>query len=153
MILELAQLLCTAHRVIDGEMYYDKTESGRKIKRWRLEDRDMENNLYKATHVNHPSAIWARENISNYKWLYKLFVALCEEFTYRYGKTHLTETKLKGILATPPKNISSAAMSTMPQAMPDYCKRNDPIEGYRNYYLNEKQKMLKWTKRDAPVWV
>ena len=34
MILESAQLLSTAHRVLDGSEYYDKTKYGRKIKRW-----------------------------------------------------------------------------------------------------------------------
>ena len=31
MIIEYAQLLSTAHRVIDGNPYYDKTKNGRKI--------------------------------------------------------------------------------------------------------------------------
>jgi len=33
MILESAQMLCTAKRVLDGTEYYDKTKNGRKIKR------------------------------------------------------------------------------------------------------------------------
>ena len=36
MIIEYAQLMSTAHRVLDGEMYMDKTANGRNIKRWRL---------------------------------------------------------------------------------------------------------------------
>ena len=36
MILETAQLLSTAHRVIDGEEYVGQSQSGRKAKRWRL---------------------------------------------------------------------------------------------------------------------
>ena len=58
MIIETAQLLSTAHRVLDGEQYTDKTSNGRSIQRWRLTDAyDMENSLYKATHINHPSAV------------------------------------------------------------------------------------------------
>ena len=30
MIIEYAQLMSTAHRVLDGEEYYDKTSNGRK---------------------------------------------------------------------------------------------------------------------------
>ena len=35
MILESAQMLCTAKRVQDGELYMAKTKNGRDIKRWR----------------------------------------------------------------------------------------------------------------------
>ena len=38
MCIEYAQLMSTAHRVLDGSEYYDKTANGRKIKRWRLDD-------------------------------------------------------------------------------------------------------------------
>ena len=34
MIIEYAQLMSTAHRVLDGESYYGKTANGRKIQRW-----------------------------------------------------------------------------------------------------------------------
>ena len=34
MIVESAQLLSTAHRVLDGEEYYDKNKNGHKLKRW-----------------------------------------------------------------------------------------------------------------------
>ena len=38
MILESAQMLCTAKRVLDGKEYFDTTKNGRKIKRWRLDN-------------------------------------------------------------------------------------------------------------------
>ena len=87
MIIEYAQLMSTAHRVLDGEMYYGLTKNGRKIKRWKLNS-NMEDILYKASHINHPSAIWARQSNNNYNWLYCLFTALCDEYTHRYGKVH-----------------------------------------------------------------
>ena len=34
MIIETAQLLSTAHRILDGEEYVDRTVNGRRIKRW-----------------------------------------------------------------------------------------------------------------------
>lgn len=37
MILELNQILCTAHRILDGKEIIDNS-SGRKVKRWKLED-------------------------------------------------------------------------------------------------------------------
>ena len=41
MILESAQLLCTCHRVQDGTEYY-KTANGRKIKRWKHPNPNLE---------------------------------------------------------------------------------------------------------------
>ena len=46
MILESAQMLCTAKRVLDGKEYFDTTKNGRKIKRWRLDDPDEEAIIY-----------------------------------------------------------------------------------------------------------
>ena len=42
MIIEYAQLMSTAHRVLDGELYVDKTANNRRIKRWRLPAQHME---------------------------------------------------------------------------------------------------------------
>jgi hypothetical protein len=38
MIIESAQMLSTAHRLIDGEQWTDYSKNGRKIKRWRLKE-------------------------------------------------------------------------------------------------------------------
>ena len=83
MIVEYAQLLSTAHRVLDGEMYIDDS-SGRKIKRWKHPDYNFEANLYKASFVNHPSAVWVRESPWNYNWLEVLWYSLCDEYTQIY---------------------------------------------------------------------
>ena len=153
MIIEYAQLMSTAHRVLDGEEYYDKTKNGRKIKRWRLKGAAEERLLYKASHVNHPSNIWVRENNENYRWLYKHFRALCAEYTHRYGKVHLTEEKLKGQWWFSPRKINQVGtMTKFAQAMPDECKMDDPVEGYRKYYIKEKSYMAKWTNRAVPEW-
>lgn len=151
MIVEYAQLLSTAHRVLDGEEYYDKTANGRKIKRWKHPT--LEDYLYKASHVNHPSNIWVRESDENYFWLYRHFRSACKEYTHRYGKFHLTDTRLSDTLLNIPKNIPKVGLTKFAQAMPDYCKNfKDPVEGYREYYINEKVGFAKWTKRDVPSW-
>ena len=54
MVIEYAQLMSTAHRYLDGELYGELTDKGRKIKRWRHPNSNMEATLYKASHVNHP---------------------------------------------------------------------------------------------------
>ena len=151
MIIEYAQLMSTAHRVLDGTQYTE-IQNGRKIKRWRHGRDNYEQLLYKASHISHPSAIWVRNSASNYNWLYRLWVGLCCEYTHRYGKIHLTENKLYDIINNTPLNIPIGDFTDPPPAMPDYCKLDTSIKSYRNYYLKEKKRFAKWTKRNIPLW-
>ena len=153
MIVEYAQLLSTAHRVLDGEEYEGRTANNRRIRRFKMANSNIENTLYKASHINHPSAIWVRESSQHYWWLYLLFRELCIEYTHRYGKIHSTESKLGEILQIKPKNIKDNGFVEPPQAMPDYCiVPGDSIKAYQMYYVNEKIGFAKWTKRDIPSW-
>ena len=52
MIIEYAQLMSTAHRMIDGDEYTDLSINGRKIKRWRHPE--LDDVLMKASHAHHP---------------------------------------------------------------------------------------------------
>lgn len=86
MILETAQLLSTAHRVIDGTLtevnvYVDGYDKVKNKKSWVLDD-SRDGIFYRATHINHPSAIWARESVENYNWLAEHLFALSDEYTY-----------------------------------------------------------------------
>ena len=92
MLIEYAQLMSTAHRVLDGKQWYDKTANNRKIKRWQHPS--MDNQLYLATHVNHPSGIWTRASTDHYNWLYDLWLNLHDEYAKRYKKMHLTYTQI-----------------------------------------------------------
>lgn len=152
MIIEYAQLMSTAHRVLDGTMYQDKTANNRNIKRWRLADTVLENDVYKASHINHPSGIWTRATRANYEYMYKLWIALCQEYTHRYGRIHLTQSKLEHILCTAPSNIPDGQLTEIPQAMPDDAKLPNVIEAYRNYYRVYKKDFARWTKRQTPEW-
>ena len=152
MIIEYAQLLSTAHRYLDGIEYIDVSKGGRKIKRWRHPNQHLDEHLYKASHIKHPSNIWTMQSRENYIWLYKLWYSLCKEYTYRYGKIHLTWQKLHSYLRYIPNNIPRIGMTKMLQAMPDDYKNDDPVIGYRTYYINDKKKFAVWTKRDVPDW-
>ena len=105
MLIEYAQLMSTAHRVIDGTQYYSKTKNGHKIQRWLHPDPKLERELYKASHINHPSNIWIRENEQHYTWLFLMFSELSKEYTKRYGKVHASWSKLHWSLGFPPHNI------------------------------------------------
>ena len=53
-IKEYAQLLSTAYRLIDGKQSVALSKSGRRQQVWTLDDPEMQQTVYKATHVNHP---------------------------------------------------------------------------------------------------
>jgi hypothetical protein len=151
MILEYAQLLSTAHRLLDGYEYEGKSISGRKAMRWKLADQ-REYNLYMASHMNHPSGIWCRQSLDNYWWLYNLWRDLMREYTFRYGKHHVAE-RLIPFLSNPPTNIPVAIADPMPQCMPEQYKvPGDSIRAYHNYYIGDKQRFAVWTNRAIPEW-
>lgn len=117
MILETAQLLCTAHHILGSNIHIP----------------------YKATHKNHPSAIWVRSSAEAYMWAYEHMLALGAEYTKRYGKEHLTIAKCRDVLYTLPNNISNDPFVQPPQCMPDeYKVEGDSVSAYWNYYENEK---------------
>ena len=151
MIVEYAQLLSTAHRVLDGEEYYDKTKNGRRIKRWRMNDNFMEQGLMKASHVNHPSNKWLRQSKANYEWLLGLWIRLLNEYTHRYGRTHKCIERMP-YFAFAPKNIPDKPFTQPTPAMPDDVKHSDSIKAYRDYYVKYKDRMAVWTKRHMPDW-
>lgn len=152
MILESAQLLCTAHRLLDGTMYLGKTAANRNIKRWELPDW-REQVLYKAGHINHPSAVWVRGNMDHYRWLYDLMYFLIYEYKYRYdGKYHKCEALLQPLLNSP-HSIPIVNWQDPPQAMPEDVKVvGDSVQAYRNYYKVHKNRFATWKVRGTPEW-
>ena len=135
MPLESAQMLSTAHRLLSGDDYCD------------------ERGIYLKAYMNHPCTIWARETSQNYLWLYYHFYFLCREYETRYDRQHLSFTKLNDALSQLPLNIPDAGLTTMPQAMPDEYKNNDPVQAYRDYVVNEKT-YAQWNKIPSrqPEW-
>lgn len=132
MIVESAQLLSTARLICDGNT-------------------NRNSFLYKITHRNHPCSLWVRDNVKHYIWLYKLFRYLSYEYEKRYNKIHLSWKKYSYKLKMRPVNIPSKPFIQPPQCMPDFCKRIDSVEAYRNYYKIEKSKFATWKIR-TPYW-
>ena len=130
MILESAQILSTAHRVLDGDDYADQY------------------GLYKIAHKNHPSTIWARSGGLNYLWLHDHMRGLMQEYTYRYGKIHATERLNMG-LSSRTQNMDDDAPFTDPPQCMDYCKGEDTVLAYQNYYILESQDLQSGLKRRA----
>lgn len=154
MILEYAQLLSTAHRVIDGREAVVR-QNGRNYKRWVIPE-PQNSLLYKSTHVNHPSAIWCRYSVDNYAWLCSLLVETCKEYTYRYGKIHKAEKDgiVQWLVDNIPNNLKTKGFTEPTPAMPDeYKNPGCSIDSYRTYYICDKSSLFKWTKRETPEWI
>ena len=128
MLLESGQLLSNAHYFTGGH------------------------GICKQTHFNHPCSIWTRTSTDNYKWLSQLAYALCDEYTYRYDKTHAWQDNIQWLRDNVP-DLPQIGMTPFAQAMPEIYKiNNNAIQAYRNYYIYEKSHLAVWKRRDHPEW-
>jgi hypothetical protein len=135
MIVESAQMLSTAHRLLDEST--DQT-------------------LYKVAHKSHPCTLWTMRSNNNYNWHYIHFGALCREYTHRYGKIHKSEERLLSRLSVPPVNIPVGHFTPQPLAMksnPECMDPNDVVGSYRKFYMTKLARMpMVWTNREVPEW-
>ena len=154
MIVESAQMLSTAHRLLDGVVSVGVSKSGRKAKQWFHPKHD--DLLYKAVHMGHPCTVWTMQSASNYIWHYGLFHALAEEFEYRFKKIHRSWDILKHILCATPVNIPNVGPTPYARAMkayPELMEIEDPVKAYQEFYKADKAKFAKLEKgRSAPDW-
>lgn len=156
MPVEEAQMLCTAHRILDGTIRKQPSKSGKTMVNHYVLPDDREFTLYKAVHRGHPCTKWVMESSENYRWAYSMFMELCKEYTYRYGKTHKCEKDLWVPLQRLPTNIPEGPLTEMPLAMgsnPECINYSDIIGSYRHYYATKKERFkMVWTNRDEPTW-
>ncbi len=129
MILEYAQLLCSAVWISGQEA------------------------PYRPTHIKHPCALWVSRSLSNWRWLKKLAEALNQQYRYRFG--HNTDHRSWSIIQSLKEpNIPDLGITERPQVMPEkYRVAEDPVKAYRQFYLAEKQALLQWRKVGVPIWV
>ena len=148
MVLETAQILSTAHHVLDGN---DNRSSQQALDR----------GLYRPSHFNHPTVQWVRELSDHYTWTWKFFVSLCDEFEFRtegqaaqiIPTNRATEATTKQILQRP--TILKQNLSVPPLVMPEEFHRDDAVESYRDYYFYKWQKGIvsyEWGRR-MPDWL
>jgi hypothetical protein len=127
MILESAQMLCTAHHVTGGTA------------------------PYRAAFAKHPCSIWVRASRANYLWLAELGIELCREYTARYGKAHASEEVLRNLADNVPA-LPDRMMTPFAQAMPDELKGHDPVQAYRRYYQTKRGGKLGTWRQNRPEW-
>lgn len=110
--------------------------------------------MYKATHINHPSAIWARQSVENYNWLVEHLFALSNEYTHRYSKKHKTIERLGYEIQAPPFNLKEWAWTEPVCAMKkEFIISDNPYTNYKHYYNTDKRKLHFWKNRDKPYWI
>jgi len=133
MILETAQMLCTAHHVVLGH--------GASLY------------LYKPTHVNHPCNIWARESIGNYGWLLDHFMYLGLEYEFRNNKKHASIVKLSRILVRLPpiEKIERTPFANCSPYKSAACVLLAYQQTMRDKWEADKRRP-KWTKRGPPIF-
>ena len=166
MIVESAQMMCTAHRLLDGKETKRPSKSGKTmVKYWDLyegaDDLEAELLYYAAVHTGHPCTVWTMESKANYHWHWEHMRALCDEYTYRFStekepyKMHKTHKEILYAIEAAPRNIPKIGMTEFAQAMkmyPDCMVPGDAVQAYRNYYHAAKP-FAKWEKgRAAPSW-
>ncbi len=115
--------------------------------------------LMKPAMLNHPSTIWARKSKDNSAWLYQHAIALCEEYTFRYGKEHGSEKRIKDCN---PKYVEGIVTNASPVsiAMDDQYRIKNTFltdwefvnKSYRHYYLEGKWRFAEWRQNRRPEW-
>lgn len=136
MVIECAQLLSTAHHVAGSATP----------------------EMYNATHINHPCAIWVRKCHYNYDWVYTLYQALSHEYTKRYGRIHKS-SKLMDCLLNLPNGISFAEIDTIPpQCMPEQYQNSNKtqahcVSAYRTFYVMDKSKFARYRYSPVPTFM
>lgn len=127
MILESAQMLCTAVILSGGTAGY------------------------RIVHQKHPCTLWALQSLSNWRWLRELAYALNDEFKYRYKKTE-DHKSIEIIKALKEPSIPDLGLTTFAQAMFDEFRDPDSVQAYRKYYAGAKYAFATWKGRDIPSW-
>jgi len=140
-LLEAVQMLCSAKRILDP-------------------DAEINEELYRIAHKNHPVTIWCRKSKANFIWALDLVEELHDEWRFRYGypetkfhKSYLVALKLRDNMPSDDK-FEEVGLTTFALAMPNEYKTEDPVESYRNYYMSEeKRRIATWNKRrEKPDW-
>jgi hypothetical protein len=143
MVLESAQLLSNAVHSLDLEGPYRKT------------------------HWNHPCSIWSRLSRENYTWLLNHFSALCNEYTYRFEKTHkcqqLSEIFVKSACLFPDEDIYRMERGiiynpkefTFVNCTTNHKHIKDVFKAYQaemNLKWRNDKRTPKWSKRVPPLF-
>ena len=105
---------------------------------------------------HHGCTKWVVRGKENFNWLVRHGLAMCIEYTYRYGKEHFCSEFIAWCSSNTP-NIPEGWTSPF-LAMPEEHKSADYVLSYRNYYKTKHfdksgKDMFIWQKRQRPQWL
>jgi hypothetical protein len=150
-ILEITDILCATYATSNHTTFDDIQLSGSDFIKDYLKDYpSLKAWITEGGSKKHPSFLWTRESIQNYRWLADLGYALCQEYTYRWGKKHKYEDHIKWLKNNEPQ-LPDIGLTQFPLVMPTMFKSEDSVESYRQFYMVDKQKP-NWGKRGKPAW-
>ena len=110
--------------------------------------------VYKPTHKNHPATLWLERSSANWNWLCLHGIALCEQYTERYGKIHKCQSIIQDMFDSTVKIWGESILYTehtpFEQCMPEQYRQADPVEAYRAYYRGDKRAIATWKAPASP---
>ena len=107
---------------------------------------------YKPTHIHHPCTRWVMASRQHFDWLTLHGLALCLEYSNRYGKTHKCQSVIEQA-RTQRHLIEENGWTQQPQAIKDEkYHRDDVVVAYREYYKGDKAHFATWKKNQPPWW-
>ena len=156
MIVESAQMLSTNIRLLGLKDPKEKIE-------------ELFPSLYRSTHKHHPCTIWAQSK-PNFEWLLFHALALCDEYTFRFGKSHKTVDLLLQIhhglysinFKSTQRSVFRTAINTVIfhdcvvhtdlGAIEPHATYQRYISKYKRQFGTKRPRAAKWTKRKPPLW-
>lgn len=79
-------------------------------------------------------------------------LALCHEYTSRYGKIHKTQKLLLWLKNNIPKKIKVSKRTKFVLCMPEKFHSSNMIESYREFYRIDKRHLAFWKNNKIPYW-
>lgn len=157
MLSESCQILCTVHRVLDGQLenIWVPRKNGLKLTRLWVHPSDtiddyilLDNLLWINTHEHHRCVKWVMESAGNYEWLFQHHEALFDEYIRRYRPLH---KGFNPLLESLPLNIDDVGFTQPPQCMPTQFCDPDIVQAYRNFY--HAKTFARWNYTEVPYWL
>ena len=114
-------------------------------------------NTDKGAFRNHPCTVWANESLTNTWWLVAHGMALCQEYTHRYGKVHSCQSAIEEAASIIPLRKPTTPKS-FTRAMPDEYKHDTSIDtftAYKNYIRSKPWVASNYLRDESrkPDWI
>ena len=157
-----AEMMCDKH--IPKMVVESAQMMASAVRRWGATDEHMPltkaGKPYKGGYANHPCTVWAGDTFGNFSWLTDHAMALCVEYTSRFGKEHTCADPISQLWNVGIEyrgevlwedDDDDYKRTPFAQAMPDEYRDDDAVQAYRAYYHSKT--FAKWEKgTDAPYW-